>query len=179
MCKCKVFATLPIVTLWQLGQSNLIYDQEASRAMVCSALDIKFNHDFHSFVKRENHIPGLLHSSLLNVCTMLELDRLNATWKTKFHAVTIMPRAATWYHCQLRYFHTSWLTHLKLLFFVWSKILRNATATWLLIEHRVWLCLFLSQTLGRKKWKLLKQHGLLLEIGEVSKLTSNYGKSFC
>ena len=63
--------------------------------MICSALDIKFNHDFHYFVKRETHIPGLLHSSLLNVCTMLELDRLNATCKTKFHAVTIMPQAAT------------------------------------------------------------------------------------
>ena len=62
----------------------------------------------------------------------------------------------------------------KLFFFVWSKILQNVSATWLLIEHRVWLCLFLSQTLGRKTWKLLKQHdGLLLEIGEVSKPTSN------
>ena len=59
--------------------------------MICSARDLKFNHDFHSFVKRENHIPGLLHSSLLNVCTML--NRLNAPCKTEFHAVTIMSQA--------------------------------------------------------------------------------------
>ena len=61
--------------------------------MICSARDLKFNHDFHSIVKRENHIPGLLHSSLLNVCTML--NRLNAPCKTEFHAVTIMSQAAT------------------------------------------------------------------------------------
>ena len=61
--------------------------------MICSARDLKFNQTFPSIVKGENHIPVLLHSSLLNACTML--DRLDAGCKTEFHAVTIMSQAAT------------------------------------------------------------------------------------